>query len=71
MLPLFIRKFILDFVETGLAAVFLLTIAFPTSIDDAKKSFVVIGVATFGALVSALRRAVPDFLAWLKDKLAL
>ena len=71
MLPLFVRKFILDFVETALAAVFLLNIAYPTSIDEAKKSFIVIGVATFGALVSALRRAVPDFLSWLRDKLAL
>lgn len=69
MLPLFIRKFIVDFVETALAAVFLLTIAFPASIDEAKKAFVVVGVAVFGALVSALRRAVPDFLTWLRTTL--
>jgi len=71
VLPLFVRKFILDFVETGLAAVFLLNIAFPSDVEETKKSFVIVGVAVFGALISALRRAIPDFLSWLRDKLSL
>jgi hypothetical protein len=69
VLPLFVRKFIVDFIETAIAAIFLLNIVFPNDIEQAKQQFVVVGVAVFSALVSALRRIVPDFLVWLKEKL--
>ena len=69
--PLFIRKFILDFVETALAAVFLLNLAFPTSVASANQVAITVGIAVFSALVSALRRITPDFLGWLKTKLGL
>lgn len=71
MLPLFVRKFILDFVETAIAAVFLLNIALPHDVSQAKQMAVTVGVAVFSALVSALRRATPGFLGWLKTKLSL
>ena len=67
--PLFLKKFLLDFVETALGAILLLTIAFPTTINDVQRDFVVVGVATFGALVSAVRRNVPEFLKWLAGTL--
>ena len=69
-IPSFFAKFIVDFIETALAAVFLLNIAFPTSVQDIKQTFLIIGVAVFSALVSAFRRSVPDFIAWLKGKLS-
>lgn len=69
-IPLFIRKLILDFVETALAAIFLVNVAFPTSFAQTGQVFVIVGVAVFSALVSALRRATPDFIEWLRLKLA-
>ena len=69
LLPLFVRKFIVDFVETAIAAVLLLNLAFPTSLSETQQVFVTIGIAVFGALVSALRRIAPDFIGWLSTKL--
>ena len=68
-LPLFIRKFIVDFVETGLAAIFALSLAFPTDIASVKQMGIVIGLALLGAAVSAIRRAAPEFLIWLAGKM--
>ena len=67
--PLFIRKFIVDFIETAIAAIFALTIAFPTSVAQIQQVAAVIGIAVAGALVSAVRRETPDFLVWLQGKL--
>lgn len=68
-MPEFVKKAIVDFAETGLAAVFALTIVLPTSVDDAKKAALAIGVALLGAAVSAARRAAPGFIEYLKSKL--
>jgi hypothetical protein len=68
-MPTFVNKFIVDFVETAIAALFLLNIVIPNDIDQAKQMAVVVGTAVLGALVSALRRATPDFIGWLKTKL--
>lgn len=68
-LPFFIRKFIVDFVSTCLGALFLLNIAFPTSIDEARKVFVIVGVAVASSLVASLRRTAPEFLKWLRNVL--
>lgn len=70
-LPLFVRKFILDFVETSIGAIFLLNIAFPSTISETKQMVITVGIATFSALVSALRRTTPEFFSWLKSKLSL
>lgn len=68
-LPLFARKFIVDFIETSLATVFALTFAFPASTGDLKAIGVAIGVGIIGAGISAARRAVPGLLAWLNERL--
>lgn len=70
-LPLFTRKFILDFVETAIAAVFLLNVAFPNSFSEGQQVVSTIGIAIFSSLVSALRRTTPEFLKWLGIKLGL
>ncbi len=68
-MPLFIRKFIVDFVETTIAAVFLLNIVLPSDVTQVKQVGVVIGLAVVSALVSAVRRTTPDFLGWFRIKL--
>lgn len=68
-IPLFARKFITDFVETSLAAVFALTLAVPTTPGDLKAIGYAIGVGVLGAAIAAARRAVPGLLVWLNDKL--
>lgn len=68
-MPEFVKKFIVDFAETGLAAVFALAVVLPSSVEDAKKVALAIGVAVLGAAVSAARRAVPDFIGFLKGRL--
>ena len=67
-LPMFIRKFIVDFVETGLAAILALTLVFPTDVASAKQVGIAIGLAMLGAAVSAIRREAPDFIAWVASK---
>ena len=69
-LPLFLRRFLLDFVETALGLVFALTIAFPGTWDDGKAVAITLGGAVLSALVSAARRAIPGLLAWLRGVLA-
>lgn len=68
-MPMFLRKFFVDFVETLLAALFALQFVLPTDVAQAKQVAVAVGVAVIGSLVSALRRATPDFLNWLKTTL--
>ncbi len=68
-MPLWLRKLITDFVETGLAALFALALVIPGNLDEAKAQALVIGSALAGALIAATRRAVPEFLAWLRAKL--
>lgn len=68
-MPEFVRKAIVDFAETGLAAVFALAVVLPGSVEDAQKVALAIGVALLGAAVSAARRAAPGFIAYLRDKL--
>jgi hypothetical protein len=68
-MPLWLRNFIVDIVETGLGVLFALTLFFPSSWEDLKAQGVIVAAAVAGALVSAARRAIPGFLAWLKEKL--
>ena len=68
-LPLFVRKFIVDFVETAIGVYLGLNLVFPTDVSSTKQVFVTIGLATGSAFVSALRRAAPNFISWFKDKL--
>lgn len=68
-MPLWVRKFIIDFVETGLAALLALTLIVPTNAEQAKEVAILVGAAVAGALISAFRRAVPGLLAWLREVL--
>lgn len=68
-MPLFVRKFFVDFAETFIAALIAVQFVFPTSVDQAKQVVIAVGVAAGGALVSALRRSAPDFINWLKSVL--
>lgn len=63
--PIWARKFVLDFAETALALVFALNIVFPTDVASASQAAIVIGSALLSAAISAARRAIPAFLAWL------
>jgi hypothetical protein len=67
-IPLFARKFITDFAETALAAIFALTLAIPTTPGDLKNIGYAIGVGVLGAAISAARRAIPGFLLWLGEQ---
>ena len=69
VVPLWARKAIVDFVETGLAALFALTFVIPQNSDQAREVAILIGAAVAGALISAVRRAIPGFLMWLNEKL--
>ena len=68
-LPLFARKFIVDFVETALAAVFAISVAFPATPGDLKALGAAAGIGVIGAAISSARRAVPGLLLWLNAKL--
>jgi hypothetical protein len=61
-LPLFVRKFIVDFAETGLVAVLGLSLA-----GDAAAMLHTALLALGVAALAAARRELPDFLAFLKD----
>jgi hypothetical protein len=68
-MPLFVRKLIVDFVETGLAALLALTFVIPATLEQGKGVALLVGAAIAGALIAAVRRAVPEFLVWLRAKL--
>lgn len=68
-MPLWVRKFIVDSVETGLGALFALTFVIPTTLDETKAIALLVVAAVAGAVVSAARRAIPVFLVWLNEKL--
>lgn len=67
--PLFIRKFIVDFVETAITAVLALNVVFPNDIASAQQVALVIGLAVIAAFLSALRRNASSIVDWLKSAL--
>lgn len=66
-MPIWVRKFFVDFVETGIAAVLALTFVLPQNAEQVRDAAIIVGAAVFGALVSAFRRAVPGLIQWLKE----
>jgi len=68
-LPIWVKKAVVDFIETALAAILVLTLAIPANVEQAKEVALVVGMAVLGALIAAVRRAVPGFLVWLNEKL--
>lgn len=67
-LPTFVQKFVTDFIETGLATLGTLSLAFPATWQDLRALLISVGIGLLGALISAGRRAVPGAMAWLKDQ---
>ncbi len=65
-LPLATRKFLIDFAETFVAGLVVLNLVIPGSLDEAKAQGLLIGGAAAAALVSALRRATPTILSYLR-----
>lgn len=63
-IPLFLRKFIVDFIETALGAIFALTLA-----GDAAAMLHAVLIAVGAAALSAARRELPDFLLYLRGLL--
>lgn len=70
-LPIWFRKFVVDAVETGLAAVLAVTFAFPQTVEEAGAVGVLFLAAIAGALIAAFRRAIPGLIAWLREVLAI
>lgn len=69
--PLFFRTFLVDFIETSLGLIFALNLIVPDSVYSWDAQSVVIASAMSAAVVSAGRRALPGFSAWLRVKLAI
>jgi hypothetical protein len=65
-LPLAARKFIIDFAETFAAGLVVLNLVIPGSLGEAKAQGLLVGGAAVAALVSALRRATPTILTYLR-----
>jgi len=64
-MPLWFKNALIDFVETGLAALFALQFAIPATLAEGKFVAILVGSAVAGAAIAAARRAVPAFLLWL------
>lgn len=62
-LPVSLRKAVTDAVETGIAASLAVSFTLPTSVDEAKRTALVVLGAGAGAAIAALRRAVLTYLA--------
>jgi uncharacterized membrane protein len=68
-LPLWLRKFVVDFVETALGLVFALALVVPSDAQAAEAQAVIVAGALMAAAVSSARRAIPGLLAWLMERL--
>lgn len=68
-LPIWVRKAIIDAVESGIAAAAALSLVVPNSLNEAKAQALVFGVAFGAAVLAALRRAVlASGLDWFRSK---
>lgn len=65
-LPLGVRKFIVDVLETAAAAVVGLTLVIPGDLNQAQAQAVVVGMAIAGAFIAVVRRHLPGWLAALR-----
>jgi hypothetical protein len=69
--PIWVKKLITDFIETGLAAVLALSFVVPVTLEASKTVAILFAAAIAGALVAAVRRAVPPALIWFKGVLGI
>lgn len=65
-LPVSVRKFIIDILETAAAAVVGLTLVIPADLEQAQAQAVVIGTAVAGAVIAVVRRHLPGWIASLR-----
>ena len=68
-MPLFVRKFVVDFVEGSVAFVLALTFVFPGTTGEAQSQAIIVGGGVAAALVSAARRNAPAALLALREAL--
>ena len=64
-IPLWVRKFLLDWVETAIPLLLALTLVIPSDLTQAQQEALVVAATLGSALLSAFRRVLPDVLAWL------
>jgi len=67
--PIWFRKFLVDFLETSLAFLLAFNFVFPGTVAQAEQVGLSLFAGIAGALVSALRRAAPSIIDWMKSKL--
>lgn len=65
-LPVGVRKFTIDVLETAAAAVVGLTLTIPADLEQAQAQAVVIASAIAGALIAVVRRHLPGWIAALR-----
>lgn len=68
-MPLFLRKFIVDFAEGAILGVLALNLILPKDLDEAVGQATVLGAAIFSAAIAAVRRNAPAGIAWLREQL--
>lgn len=68
-MPPWVRSFITDFIETGLAALLALQFVIPATLEEGRAIALLVVAALAGAFVAAVRRAVPAFIAWLNGQM--
>jgi len=67
-LPVWAKKAIIDFAEGAIVAILALNFVIPSSLTEGKALALTVAAAIGGAAIAAIRRAAPDFIAWLRDK---
>ena len=67
-MPMPVRKFLVDAIEAAIAAILVVNVAIPGTLEEAKAAAVVIAAALISGCVSALRRNLPDLLAYLRGQ---
>lgn len=68
--PLWVRRALVDGIETAVAAVAALSLVVPNSLTEAKAQALILGVAVAAAFIAAFRRAILSRgLDWAREKI--
>lgn len=68
-MPLFVRKFIVDFVEGAVLGIFALNLFLPSNTDEAKAQAAIVGAGLLSAGIAAARRNAPAAFLWFREQL--
>lgn len=69
-IPLWVKRALVDAVETAVATIASLSLVVPNSLTEAKAQALVLGVAAGAAIIAAFRRAVlAGGLDWARKKI--